>query len=247
MATRPFKRSRIVLQDGDVVRPLLALSVSSDGGLMLDLSRYAPMQHYRYGVLDVPGGAGSWQAPLREDEATWAVAEAPKLHYHRSGFVSLNATDRLERQSIHATPIEALGPNHKHVFSFIARHPRAWSATTKRATDLLFIPSAWPETITIAGYIGPVSNLKPVALPANPAPLMMEQEDGTVIPTVVARLDSADYYVWIELHPNREFGSGDDPGAILYSFDPVAAADHTKPAEVLGVWSVPAADYAAAA
>jgi hypothetical protein len=42
-------------------------------------------------------------------------------------------------------------------------------------------------------------------------------------------------------------GSDDEPGAILYSFDPVATADETQSSELLGVWSVSAADHAAAA
>lgn len=248
-ATSPFKRTRIVLQDGDVVRPMLALSVSKEGGLMLDLSRYAPTEHYRYGVLDVPAGTGSWQAPIREDEATWSTNLAPKLHYHRSGFISLNATERLDRQSIDATPIGEIGPAHKHCFTFVARHPTRWSAVPARTTDLLFVPSQWPDTITIAGFIGPMSNLKSVDLPGNPAPLTVEQDDGRLVPTVLACLDTGDprYYVWIELHPDRKFGSGDEPGLILYSFDPIAAADFSEPTEMLAVWSVSTDDVAAAA
>lgn len=248
-ASRPFNRTRIVLQDGELVRPMLALSVSRDGGLMLDLCRYAPMEHYRYGVLDVPAGTGSWQAPIREEEASWSTRLAPKLHYHRSGFISLNATERLDRQSINATPIADIAPMRKHCFTFTARLPQAWEAVPARRSDLVFTPSGWPETITIAGFIGPADNLKSFELAGNPAPLMVEQDDGRVVPVVLARLDTGDppYYVWIELHLNREFGSGDEPGSILYAFDPFTAADYSKPTEMLGVWSVSAADVAAAA
>jgi hypothetical protein len=73
-----FKRTRIVLQDGEFVRPMLALGISSDGGLMLDLSNCAPTEHYRYGVVDVPAGEGSFLAAVREDEATSSVRVAPK-------------------------------------------------------------------------------------------------------------------------------------------------------------------------
>lgn len=54
-----LKRTRIVLQDGELVRPMLAMSVSRDGGMMIDLCKRAPIEHYRYGVVDVPGGEGS--------------------------------------------------------------------------------------------------------------------------------------------------------------------------------------------
>lgn len=251
MATNvTFKRTRIVLVNGDGVYPMLALSVSKDGGLMLDLCKYAPFGHYRYGVVDVPAGNGSLAAQIRNDEASWAIgAVAPKLHYHRSGFISLNATERLERQGTPGTPIGEIGPGHRHAFSFSARHPFAWTPVPSRKTDLVFNASRPPETITIAGHIGPTSNLKPVELTGNPVAMMMEQENGTVIPTIIARFDSANpsYYVWIELHADREFGSGDDPGVILYAFDPVDGADTTTPSTMVGVWAISAVEYASAA
>jgi hypothetical protein len=79
-------------------------------------------------------------------------------------------------------------------------------------------------------------------------PFTAEQEDGSLVPTLVARLETNDpaYFVWIELHADREFGTGDDPGLILYAFDPLSAADLSTPTEMLGVWSVPAADIPAA-
>lgn len=250
LQTTKFKRSRIVLEDGAPVHPLLALSVSSDGGLMIDLSRYAPATHYRYGVVDVPAGEGSFQAEIRKGQSSWAVGVvAPKLHYHRSGFISLNATEHLERHGAQGTPFSELGPGHSHTFSFIARYPFMWAPVERRASDLVFTPSHPPETITIAGHVGPTSNLKPVELAGNPAAITMEQEDGTLVPTVIARFDSPDpsYYVWIELYADREFGSSDEPGLVLYCFDPVDAADLTTPSEMVGVWSVPAAEAEPAA
>jgi hypothetical protein len=245
-----FKRTRIVLQDGEFVRPMLALGISSDGGMILDLSNCAPAQRYRYGVVDVPAGEGSWEAPVREDEAAWSVSVAPKLHYHRSGLISLNATDRLGRQGIQATPIGQIGrEGHKHTFSFHARHPFAWQKVAPRKSDLVFVPSQAPITITIAGHIGPIENLKHETQPENPWAIMVEGEDGSVVPTIVARLEMDDprYYVWIELHPDRQFGDGPDPGLILYAFDPYAAEYHASPTSMVGVWSVPAAEAAAAA
>lgn len=249
-ANAAFKRTRIVLAEGDVVHPMLALSVSKDGGLMLDLCRYAPFEHYRYGVVDVPAGDGSLEAQIRKEQASWALGTvAPKLHYHRSGLISLNATERLERQGVQGTPFGEIGPGHRHAFSFTARHPFAWSPVESRASDLVFTPSRAPETITIAGHTGPTNNLKRTEMTGNPSAVSIEYDDGTVVPTVIARFDSADpsYYVWIEVHADREFGSGPDPGLILYAFDPVEGADTTTPSTMVGVWSVSAAEYAAAA
>jgi hypothetical protein len=240
-----FKRTRIVLEAGDLVRPLLALTVSSDGGLIIDLSGSAPTSSYRYGVLDVPAGEGSWTAPIREHEASWSVSVAPKLHYHRSGFISLNATRHLKRHGIRATPPGEIGPNHKHCFSFVARHPLEWTATQRRKNDLVFALSRLPTTITIAGFVGPISNLKQASRRENPWAIMAANDDGSeIVPTVVARLQMQDpqYYVWVELHPDKPFGDGDDPGLILYAFDADTAADHASATEMVGVWSVPAND-----
>jgi hypothetical protein len=153
-ANPKFKRTRIVLEDGDLVRPLLALGVSADGGLILDLSSSAPVTRYRYGVVDVPAGQGSFQAAIRKDQASWSDSVPPKLHYHRSGLISLSATRKLERQAIQATPIGKVGPGHKHCFSFIARHPFAWKKVTPRKSDLRFATSQAPTTVTVAGFIG---------------------------------------------------------------------------------------------
>lgn len=245
-----FRRTRIVLQDGELARPMLALGISSDGGLILDLSNCAPTQHYRYGVVDVPAGEGSFDAPVLEGQASWSVGVAPKLHYHRSGLISLNATGQLRRQGIQATPIGKIGRDaHKHAFSFIARHPRLWKEIPLRKTDLAFVPAQWPTTITIAGHIGPIENVKHETAPQNPWPIMVEDENGAVVPTIVARLEMDDprYYLWIELHADREFGDGPDPELILYALDPYAAEDHASPASIVGVWSVPAFDLPTAA
>jgi hypothetical protein len=100
---------------------------------------------------------------------------APKLHYHRSGLISLDATERLDRQGIQATPIGEIGRDgHKHTFSFHARHPFAWQKVAPRKTDLVFVPSQPPTTITIAGHLGPIENLKHETQPENPWAIMIE-------------------------------------------------------------------------
>lgn len=228
---------------------MLALAVSSDGGLMIDLGRSAPTEHYRYGVVDVPAGVGSWTAPIREDDSSWSVKLAPKLHYHRSGFISLNATAHLDRHGIRATPLADIGPNHKHCFSLVARHPRMWQAGVRRPSDIVLEPSRPLTTITIAGHVGPITNLKHDAHPQNPWAIMAVSDDGSVVPTVIARLeiDEPRYYVWVELHPDRAFADGDEPALILYAFDPDAASEPDRATEMVAVWSVPAKDVPAAA
>jgi hypothetical protein len=63
MGRTDFERTRVTLALDGAIYPLLALSVSSDGGLMIDLAGCAPVEHFRYGVLDVPPGGDAAQAP----------------------------------------------------------------------------------------------------------------------------------------------------------------------------------------
>jgi hypothetical protein len=51
-----FRRTRVVIADGELVKPLLGFEVTSEGGLMAFLARGAPVSTFRYGVLDVPAG-----------------------------------------------------------------------------------------------------------------------------------------------------------------------------------------------
>ncbi len=219
---------------------MLALSASRDGGLMIDLSRYAPFDSYRYGVLDVPAGVGEVEALLREQEGSWARdGLAPKIHFHPSGYLSVDATHQLERQAISIAPPAEIGLGHRHAFSFQAKNPFAWRKVPRRDSDLVFIPSRPPPTITIAGHLGPAANLVQSELPGNPFSAMVENDDGNYVPTVVAQLKAAAYYAWIEVHPDREFGSGDAPCVVFVAFDPVRAVNVTEPTEMVGVWSAP--------
>jgi hypothetical protein len=128
-------------------------------------------------------------------------------------------------------------------------HPFAWQTVAARKGDLIFIPSKPPTTITVAGFIGSLDNLRREAQPENPWAITVEQEDGTLVPTVIARLSdgAVGYYLWLELHPDRPFGNGDNPGLILYGFDPRAAKLLTSATEMVAVWSVAATEAAARA
>jgi hypothetical protein len=245
---RDFKRSRIAVSVGGELYPLVALSVNADGGLIVDLAGCAPVEHFRYGVLDVPPGTDPAQAPLRQDESSWSVRVAPKLHYHRSGLIGLSSTRRLKRHGIQATPPCEIGPNHKHCFSFVARHPTAWAPGHHRKTDLVFEAAASPTTITIAGFIGPTKNLRQESQPENPWAIMAVQDDGSIVPTVVVRRHGSEprYYVWLELYADRPFGDSFEPGLILYAIDPYVAADPATPTPMVAVWSVPADEVKAA-
>lgn len=150
-----FRRTRVVIADGDHVKPLLGFEVTREGGLMAFLARGAPLTTFRYGVLDLPAGDGSVEATLRQDESSTATVIAPKLHLHRSGLLSLNSTERLERRGIQTQPLHEHGDGHVHRFSFIARHPHLWASADKRPSDIILTVNGPPATtITILGHIG---------------------------------------------------------------------------------------------
>lgn len=241
---RKFLRTRLVLEADVGVRPLLGFGISRDGGLMVDLSKHAPVARFRYGVVDVPAGAGELTATLREPESGWAYQTPPKIHYHRSGWLGVSATGRHGQWSVKAPPIEELG--HVHVLTFTARHPHLWSTTSQRSSDMIFAPVGQLETISIACWIGGLDNLKEphASNPENPRAVLAQGDSGAIVPTVIARLGAQGlgYYVWLELHPNRTFGSNDEPAVVIHAHDYAAARDLSQPFSMIGVWSVSEAD-----
>jgi hypothetical protein len=238
-ATR-FPRTRLVLEAPGGVRPLLAFGISGDGGLIVDLSKHSPLRRFRYGVVDIPPGEGELAARVRAPEAGWAYDIAPKLHYHRSGWLTINATGRDERQGVQAPALADL--DHVHVMTFICRHPHLWGITGKRASDMVFRPEQQIETLTVACWIGGLDNLKQPhrSAPENPAAFLVDNGSGVLVPTVVARLraEAVGYYVWLELHANRKFGEGPDPLVMLHAHDHTAAKNLAQPFSMIGVWSV---------
>ena len=208
---------------------------------MVDLCGGVPPGSYRYGVADMPPEIQRWEAVLRDDERSWSrSAVAPKLHYHRSGYLSLNATEQLDRQGIQAPSPFEFAERHRHLFTFTARHPYRWAKLDPRANDLRLRVNGRLETFTLAGHIGPTTNLIS-RLPGNPFAGLVEDEDGVIAPTVVAYFDDEDgsgWYLWMVAHANWEFGAGDEPMFVLHAHDPISAADPTTSTEMLAVWSV---------
>lgn len=233
----------MVIADGVQVKPLLGFSVTREGGLMAFLAPGPPIRTFRYGVLDMPAGEGSVDATLRRDEASTSTEVAPKLHLHRSGWLSLDSTERLERRAIHTQPLDEHGEGHLHRFSFIARHPHRWSSVDKRESDIVLTVNGPPATtVTVLGHIGPLENFKPGMPPgdANPWVDDLILEDGTLQPTGIAIVEREQwsYYLWLTFKPNAPFGDGPDPSVILYGFDPHTGADQSTSAEMLAVWSL---------
>ena len=69
----------------------------ADGRLMLDLSDRWPLAEFAYAVMDFSPMGDSIDVVPRATEKTVTSGTPPKLHYHRSGYLSFNATGRLGR------------------------------------------------------------------------------------------------------------------------------------------------------
>jgi hypothetical protein len=232
---------RLGLELGGQFRPLLGISVSSDGGLVLDLSKYAPLGLFRYGVVDVPTAAGSHTVPPREQESGWAQGLTPKIHYHRSGELSVNATGRLSRFKVPGTPLESIR-DHQHMFIYMLSEPHAWASSPVRPTDAMFKVEGVLESMKVNGFIGDIAALKEphASHPANPFGLDVEHPDAKIVPTLIARLsvESFQYYLWLELHANPGFTGSDGPAVLLHGFDPVSAKDRSTPTATIAAWAV---------
>lgn len=235
------KRIRLGLELDGLFRPLLGIVVSHDGGLVLDLSRYAPIGLFRYGVVDIPTESGSYTVPPRECESDWARGITPKMHYHRSGELSVNATGRLPRFKVQGTPLERIR-DHQHTFIFMVKEPQAWAASPRRPADAMFRVEGVLETMRVNGFIGDITALKEphASNPENPFGLDVEHPDGSIVPTLVARLgtESFHYYLWLELHANPGFTGSSGPALLLHAFDPLAARDRSTPTATIAAWAV---------
>jgi hypothetical protein len=236
-------RIRFGLETQEGFRPLLGISVSNDGGLMLDLSGYAPLDLFRYGVVDIPTEAGPHTVPARQGASDWGEGVTPKVHYHRSGELSVNATGRLERFKLRGTPLKDIR-NHRHTFIFMARVPLSWAVDDRRSSDAAFRVEGVLDTLTVNGYIGNTADLREphASNPENPFGIDVVHKDGSVVPTLIARLGTQDleYYLWLELYANRPFTGGEGPAVLLHAFDPVSAQDTATPTETIAAWAVSA-------
>jgi hypothetical protein len=222
-------------------RPLLGISVARDGGLILDMSRYAPLGRFRYGVIDIPTAPGAHTVLPRRGESSWTHGFTPKIHFHRSGELSANATARADRVKVSGTPLSDIRA-HQHAFIFMLRDPSAWQSDDPRPNDVVFGAERGVESLKINGYVGDLQALKePYASRAEDAfALDVKHLDGTVIPTMIVRLRAGDfgYYLWLDLHANPGFTGPSGSAVLLHAFDPVAASDHSTPTPTIAAWAV---------
>jgi len=239
----PLKRTRIVLSDGTAYRPVCAVheAPGPHGGLILDLSGYAQISTWSYGVSRLPPGSGAAVASLVGPHAVRGVrGRPPKLHYHRDGYVSVDQTRRLPKRAIRAERLDELHDG--DCFKIVLRHPARWRDGSRRKTDsILEVQGPWPASVKIVGRVGQAEDLQAEhrVSPVNPRQYPMIGEDGVRFPMVLALLSSHGLtcYVRLSLHANSpEFdASPTAAAALLMAHSHRQAADPSELAELLTV------------
>lgn len=122
-------------------KPAATVGLAADGGVFV--SPKASRSGWRYGVL----GDGA-----RVDEQVEA-AEAPKLHYHRSGLAAVSLTGRpLEFRSLKLSPLGTLGPS--QIFSISVS--RTWELSRRTdgpaRGDMAVPVRRWPDVVNWSVY-----------------------------------------------------------------------------------------------
>lgn len=100
-------RVGVMLHETSEFRPLFGLASSADGGLMLSPGDY--LRHagrWQFGLVDVPGGCYAGLPGDVRSGSIITVPNAPKLHYHRSGWVTVKLPAGDERRVVRCLPME---------------------------------------------------------------------------------------------------------------------------------------------
>jgi hypothetical protein len=130
-----FRSCRITLHsvEGWGPRTLLSVSAAPDGGIIVTLRAMGyPLWTFCRSAVGPLGGI----FPVKEDTATTGGRLAPKLHYHRSGFTSVQSQSDRTRFGVQLKPIEEI--HGEQIFSAYVELPGRFPHQTGRANDLIY-------------------------------------------------------------------------------------------------------------
>jgi hypothetical protein len=105
-----IKRFRlgVMTADGDDFRPVMNLQASRDGGLMMWPTPIPTSETWEISTVKIPAGGFTGLPALPPPEEIVTVDQSPKVHYHRSGYVSANLSHQSERRSFDGVAIQDL-------------------------------------------------------------------------------------------------------------------------------------------
>lgn len=172
-----WTRIGVMLHETSEFRPLLGLGASRDGGIILSPGTYIPNSTWEYGLSEVPGGnAIGLPGRIRRDTVLTSM-EAPKLHYHRSGWVSVDLTGKTEKRSVRCLPLKRLRGN--QCFGYSVTNVHLVPMADPRPGDTFFVAHGnWPEDLAVYGFL--------FALDQVPAGILDQLPAGRVVGLVQA-------------------------------------------------------------
>lgn len=227
---------RVVYGQGTSGRPLFGFGAASDGGILVDVGAYAPPAQWEYGKALVPGGLLAGTPGIGVRDTFVAASGAPKLHYHRSGFVSLDQTGNLPRQSMNAVPLSDLREG--QIFSVTIHRPDLYATKVPKLGDFFFTcgrPD--PVRVTIIGVVGNAADLSysdRQAFGDRAATILVSSEQVVPEPTVLLTGHGIDSWVRLEMFEGPT--EAERFASHLFAFDP-QRIESSSPREIIGVWT----------
>ena len=146
-------RIGIMLHETSEIRPLLGMQASADGGIILSPSKSLPKCRWEYGYLDTPTGSTSGNLGfIRPDGSAVRTDRAPKLHYHRSGYASIDMQGHLPKRSLNFSPMESLRGS--QFFGCSVTNPQLVDPTYRHKRGDMFVVAHGnlPALVTVHGF-----------------------------------------------------------------------------------------------
>jgi hypothetical protein len=232
---RPFHIG--VHLDGEPsLRPLLGVAASKDGGVMF-WPKPIGDQTWLYGIVDVPSGRFAGQSWARPGDAAAASSRPPKIHYHRSGWVSANLAGVGKRRSFKGLPMRLL--TGAQIFTATFHDPQRMPPYRPKVNDVFVVAHGeWPPAVHVQGFLFDRTRLRPALVSQlsldRPVSLVQNDRDEIVIDlawhgadiVLVLRIDTDDSWP----------GASGSPRCALAAFDTkLTDVDATAPA--IAIWN----------
>jgi hypothetical protein len=151
-----------MLDDSSQFKPLVGLAASADGGLMIWPAK-VPGQSWEFTKVDLPSGRYRGQSARPAKRYVVRSEQPPKIHYHRSGWVTASLTGRDERRGFRGLSIDRL--RGEQVFFCLVSHPAGLPSRAAKANDLIGVShTGWPALVRVEGYVYARSHLRPSLL-----------------------------------------------------------------------------------
>ena len=172
---RPF-RVGVLLEQTSEFKPLFGIGASSDGGVMVWPAK-VPGQSWAFATADVPTGRFWGQRGRPREDELLLTTSPPKIHYHRSGFVSANVSGQPGRRAFRAASLSSLR-GEQALFGLIS-HPEGMPRARVGRNDVFGVAhGSWPASFLMRLHFYARGELQPYVLnQLNGASMGMVQDE----------------------------------------------------------------------